>query len=84
MPVAGWSQKRDSGRPKYLVRSTGTQYAARCAAKLRIQRAYYLTNANGGIAYRNCEFAVISKRELRIRKMVERLDISGLGAIRSQ
>ena len=54
------------------------------AAKLRIQRAYYLTNANGGIAYRNCEFAVISKRKLRIRKMVERLDISGLGAIRSQ
>lgn len=76
----GWKPNRDSGRPKYLVRSTGTQ----CAAKLRIQRAYYLTNANGGIAYRNCEFAVISKRELRIRKMVERLDISGLGAIRSQ
>ena len=76
----GWTPNRDSGRPKYLVRSTGTQYAA----KLRIQRAYYLTNANGGIAYRNCEFAVISKRELRIRKMVERLDISGLGAIRSQ
>lgn len=59
------------------VRATGTQYAARCAAKLRIQRAYYLTNAN-------CELAVISKRELLIRKMVERLDISGLGAIRSQ
>ena len=76
-PVVGWKPNRDSGRPKYLVRSTGTQYAARCAAKLRIQRAYYLTNAN-------CEFAVISKRELRIRKMVERLDISGLGAIRSQ
>ena len=59
------------------VRATGTQYAVRCAAKLRIQLAYYLTNAN-------CELAVISKRELLIRKMVERLDISGLGAIRSQ
>jgi hypothetical protein len=33
---------------------------------------------------RYCEFAVISKRELLIRKMVERPDISGLGAIRSQ
>lgn len=28
----------------------GSQYAARCAAKLRIQRAYYLTNPNGGNA----------------------------------
>ena len=62
----------------------GSQYAARCAAKLRIQRAYYLTNANGGIAYRNCEFAVISKRELLIRKIAEMPVIAGLGAIRSQ
>ena len=80
----GWKPNRDSGRPKYLARSTGTQYAVRYAAKPRIQRAYYLTNANGGIAYRNCEFAVICKRELRIRKMVEMPVIAGLGAIRSQ
>ena len=76
-PVVGWKPNPDSGRPKYLVRSTGTQYAARCAAKLRIQRAYYLTNAN-------CEFAVISKRELLIRKIAEMPVIAGLGAIRSQ
>lgn len=62
----------------------GSQYAVRYAAKLRIQRAYYLTNANGGIAYRNCEFAVISKRELLIRKIAEMPVIAGLGAIRSQ
>jgi hypothetical protein len=68
----GWKPNPDSGRPKYLVRSTGTQYAARCAAKLRIQRAYYLTNAN-------CEFAVISKRELLIRKIAEMPDIAGSG-----
>ncbi len=55
----------------------GSQYAARCAATLRIPRAYYLTNAT-------CEFAVISPRELLIRKLAEMPVIAGLGAIRSQ
>ncbi|WP_407212064.1 hypothetical protein [Enterobacter hormaechei] len=29
------------------VRATGSQYAVRYAAKLRIQSAHYLTNPNG-------------------------------------
>ncbi|HHL3836731.1 TPA: hypothetical protein ACQ7GP_004393 [Klebsiella pneumoniae] len=37
--LAAWLS---GSQQKYLVRSTGTQYAA----KLRIQRAYYLANAN--------------------------------------
>ena len=33
-----------------MVRATGSQYAVRYAAKLRIQRAYHLTDSNGGNA----------------------------------